>query len=82
MQYNDLSNSEQSTPGEFQPKINLYEEEAFSNGQFHGSTGPVSMVVAEQSFKILRFRAAFSPLKPIVLIYLLYLITYVLHKFN
>jgi hypothetical protein len=48
--YNDLSNSEQSTPGEFQPEVGLYNEESFAHSQFRGSNGPVSIVTSDQGF--------------------------------
>jgi hypothetical protein len=48
MPYNDLANSGQSTPGEFQPEVGLYNEEAFVHNQFHGSDYPVSIVTVER----------------------------------
>jgi hypothetical protein len=48
MQYSDLANSGQSTPGEFQPEVGLYNEEAFAQNQFRGSAGPVSSMPVEQ----------------------------------
>jgi len=44
MPYNDLVNSEQSTPGEFQPEVGLYNEDTFVHNQFRDSDGPVSIV--------------------------------------
>jgi len=49
MPYKDLANSEQSTPGEFQPEVGLYNEEAFAHTQFRGSD-PVSIVTVERDF--------------------------------
>lgn len=49
MQYNDLTNSEQSTPGEFQPEVGLFNEDAFAQNQFRGgSVGPVSTAILEK----------------------------------
>ena len=50
MPYNDLANSGQSTPGEFQPEVGLYNEEAFTHNQFRGSDCPVSRVTVERDF--------------------------------
>lgn len=47
MPYNDLSNSEQSTPSEFQPEVGLYDEDSFAQSQYGGSNGPVSIVNVE-----------------------------------
>lgn len=48
--YNDLVHSEQSTPGEFQPEVGLYNEEAFVQNMFHGSNGPVSINTGSRGF--------------------------------
>jgi hypothetical protein len=45
--YNDHINSEQSTPGDFQPEIGLYNEVAFAHSQFRGSNGPVSTMTGD-----------------------------------
>lgn len=47
IQYGDLANSEQSTPGEFQSEVGLYNEEAFAQNHFRGSDGSVSILTVE-----------------------------------
>jgi len=46
IQYNDgTASSEQSTPGEYQPEVGLYNEGAFNHNLLASSDGPVSIVV-------------------------------------
>jgi hypothetical protein len=52
MPYNDFANSEQSTPGEFQPEVGLYNEDAFAHNQFRGSDGPVSIVTVARDITL------------------------------